>query len=1386
MRSVSFIFIYVGVGGLCARRRNMATLNDQKIILGKPSYRSLELNPFYAGPFEEVVTENLTVTTINGASYPPPPGTGFVTFTGAETLSNKSLVDNSTYIIDVTDATIRMMFDAAGTAGTTATVRATQTANRIYTIPNALADDVFALLATAQTFTNKTMTSTTNTVAAQLLHNLTGTVNVSGAAAPAAGQVLTATSATTAAWQPPSPGASAFSDALFQIFDSVDPTITLTFDAAGSAGTNATIRVAQAGNRIYTVPNATADDTFVLLNTTQTLTNKTLTTPVIATITNGGALTLPTGPDTLVARNSTDTMTNKTLTLPTIASINNGGTLTLPTGPQTLVGRTTTDTLTNKTLTLPTIASINNGGTLTLPTGPQTLVGRTTTDTLTNKTMTSATNTIAAKQLHNLTGTVDVSGSAAPVAGQTLVAVGATVATWQTPSVTTVSGILPVANGGTGVSNITLNGVMIGNGTSPITFAKAAPTGDFVGTTDTQTLSGKTLTTPIISQIVNTGTLTLPTATDTLVARTTTDTLTNKTIVSTTNTVAAQQLHNLTGTVDVSGSAAPTVGQVLTATGATTATWQAVTSTYVDTTFAIVDNVDPTIRVNFDATGTTGTTTTLRTAQTANRVLTFPSGAVAANVLLSEGNQTANGVNTFTASVVTPVITETVASAGTAINNVTIRSRALVTPAIQFASVEAGGAGNTYLGLLPSGTGAIVADTPDNAVAGGNARGTNAVDFQMSRVAATQVASGANSAILAGVNSTAAGTRSAVIAGTTHSVSGTNSAIFSGSTNTIVAGGNNSAIIAGSSNTLDGTRSVIAAGQLHTLAAASTDAFIAGGNSNDITAGLNGFMGGGLSNTLATTNGAVLAGTVNQVLAGSENVIVGGLNNTLNGGIGGIICAGDGNSSAAVNHTFIGAGSGNTVNNARGAIVAGNGNTVSNTDAVVVAGNGNSASGNRSGVLCGITNVLSAGTTNGAIVSGNGNQITAGTNAVICGGATNVISVNTAAICGGISNSIAALEGFIGGGDTNQITGVGSTNSVIGGGNSNTVSAINGVIGGGISNSLSGARAAIVGGNTNTASGQESFVGGGFQCQATNTYAVCSGGQQNNASGQGSTIAGGELHIASGAQATVGGGYDNTVAGNQATVAGGTLNSASNICATVGGGSTNTASGQYSGVSYGRDNTASGDYSGAFGRSATASATGAMTVVDGSGTGLANANPNRLNLRFADGCRIMGGPTSGFNDMAPTRINNSYYIYNNGQGLSYNGVGGFPSDTWTEITLPTIDGAIYYEIQMIGTSNTNGQFGPTIPWHRPFQTGVIGLATAGYVGTSTLSVITNGSSSSAGLLAAVSGSSIGTSLQAGPLRLRISIIPAGAYGNIFRWTGVVKFYIQDFKDPDPI
>src|SRR6056300_926127 len=58
--------------------------------------------------------------------------------------------------------------------------------------------------------------------------------------------------------------------------------------------------------------------TTVDLSTAQILTNKTLTAPVISTISNTGTLTLPASTDTLVGKATTDILTNKTLTSPVL------------------------------------------------------------------------------------------------------------------------------------------------------------------------------------------------------------------------------------------------------------------------------------------------------------------------------------------------------------------------------------------------------------------------------------------------------------------------------------------------------------------------------------------------------------------------------------------------------------------------------------------------------------------------------------------------------------------------------------------------------------------------------------------------------------------------------------------------------------------------------------------------------------------------------------------------------------------------------------------------------------------------------------------------------------------------------------------------------------
>ncbi len=122
---------------------------------------------------------------------------GIVTLNGVQTLTNKTLIDDTTFIVDNFDVTKRIQFQCAGLPAAT---------TRIYTCPNT--SSTLVLVDGAQTVLSKTLTfatitSNTNDVVANGLRNGNGDeVEVDGTA-PTGGYVLLADSDLEASWAPP-------------------------------------------------------------------------------------------------------------------------------------------------------------------------------------------------------------------------------------------------------------------------------------------------------------------------------------------------------------------------------------------------------------------------------------------------------------------------------------------------------------------------------------------------------------------------------------------------------------------------------------------------------------------------------------------------------------------------------------------------------------------------------------------------------------------------------------------------------------------------------------------------------------------------------------------------------------------------------------------------------------------------------------------------------------------------------------------------------------------------------------------------------------------------------------------------------------------------------
>jgi hypothetical protein len=122
----------------------------------------------------------------------------------------------------------------------------------------------------------------------------------------------------------------------------------------------------------------------------------------------------------------------------------------------------------------------------------------------------------------------------------------------------------------------------------------------------------------------------------------------------------------------------------------------------------------------------------------------------------------------------------------------------------------AGAETNIDVAFKPKGTGAITAHISDGATAGGNKRGTYATDWQRSRGAADQVASGNYSVIGGGDTNKATNLFATVAGGSTNEATGSESFIGGGTNN--IASANDASVVGGILNSASGQYTSIGGG----------------------------------------------------------------------------------------------------------------------------------------------------------------------------------------------------------------------------------------------------------------------------------------------------------------------------------------------------------------------------------------------------------------------------------------------------------------------------------------------------------------------------------------------------------------------------------------------
>lgn len=182
----------------------------------------------------------------------------------------------------------------------------------------------------------------------------------------------------------------------------------------------------------------------------------------------------------------------------------------------------------------------------------------------------------------------------------------------------------------------------------------------------------------------------------------------------------------------------------------------------------------------------------------------------------------------------------------------------------------------------PKGVGALLGQLPDNTSTGGNKRGDYAVDWQLSRGSADQVASGSLAVICGGANSRAYGSES-----------------FIGSGNGNVAGAYTS-VVGGRFNSCTVSSGFIGGGQSNTITGVEYNAVMCG-RQNTVSGDRYAVVVAGFSNQAQSERSMILNGD-SCIASASYTTIIGGNNSTASGSTSTVIGT---NSSATNTYAFV-------------------------------------------------------------------------------------------------------------------------------------------------------------------------------------------------------------------------------------------------------------------------------------------------------------------------------------------------------------------------------------------------------------------------------------------------------------------------------------------------